>query len=397
MSDPPGQEGASTGRPPLYEPPSGTPLPRTEARDPVRTIARILRATFIVVGLAMLLWALADAFVTIILAVFLAVLLRGLGNSASRHVPLSPAASSVIIFLLLLLGVFGLGYWVAPHLVAEGENLWSKVSSELGSLSALFGSPGGAAANGGDSGSIAHVISGHTGVIGGLLKTVGTSFVGLLAATLVILAMGAYMAIDPDIYVNGVSHFTPVWYQKRARKIMREMGQAVRGWMLGQLVDMIVVGVIVAIGLWMVGSPLAAILAILAGILTFVPYFGTIISAIPAIIVGLSVSLTEAIWIIGVFIVAHIVEGYVIAPFVQKRTVRLPPALTLVSFVIMVALFGIFAVLIATPLMACLMVGVARIYVEDILDDPAGKALSVSSRWYWFKPPDDTAGEDQAG
>ena len=107
----------------------------------------------------------------------------------------------------------------------------------------------------------------------------------------------------------------------------------------------------------------------------------------PALIVGLTNGLSGAIWVIAVFTVAHVIEGYVVAPFVQRRTVHLPPALTLFSFVIMVALFNIFGVLIATPLMACIMVAVTRIYVEDILGDPAGRQLQVKARWYWFSPP----------
>ncbi len=55
-----------------------------------------------------------------------------------------------------------------------------------------------------------------------------------------------------------------------------------------------------------------------------------------------------------------------------------------------VAIFNILGLLIATPLMACIMVGVARVYVEDVLGDPAGRRLSIRSQWYWFARPDET-------
>jgi predicted PurR-regulated permease PerM len=372
---------------------------RDDERDPVRSIAHILRATFILGGICLTLWVLSGAVITLMLAVILAVLLRGLGRWFSRHTGIGATASVLLVFLALVVAIFGLGYWAGPRFVSEGEQLWTRLSGGLGYLSNLFGyhdlnGLSGAAGNAagdprGVSGSAAKLVTGHATMITGLLRLVASSFVGLLAAILVIVATGVYLAISPDIYVNGVSHLTPVWYQDRTREILRQMGEAMQGWMLGQLIDMVIVGVIVGVGLGLSGTPLSYVLGIIAGVLTFIPYFGTIISAVPALIVALTVGLEQVIIVIGVFLVAHAVEGYLVSPFVQRRTVHLPPALTLVSFVVMVAIFNIFGVLIATPLMACIMVGVTRIYVEDILGDPAGKHLHVKSRWYWFTPPDE--------
>jgi predicted PurR-regulated permease PerM len=375
------------------------------ARDPIRTIAHILRATVIVVGLCALLWALADAFIVIILAVIFATLLHGLAKELQYYVNpylrLNDTAVVLLVFLALVLLVCFLGYWSGPKFTKEAQQLWSQVSGSIGSLTNMFfGDQAGGGSNaGGAVGGIAQAATGGggTSMVTGLAKTVATSVTSLLAAILVILATGVYLALSPDMYINGVAHLTPVWYQNRTRAIMIEMGHAMQGWMLGQLIDMIIVGIIVGVGLSLIGIPLAMVLGVIAGICTFVPYFGTIISAIPALIVGLTVSMHDFLFGAGVFLVAHIVEGYIVAPFVQRRTVHLPPALTLLSMVVLVAVFNILGVLIATPLMACIMVGVARVYVEDVLGDPAGKELSVRSRWYWFTPPDETAQQGQRG
>lgn len=355
-------------------------------RDPLRSIAHILAAACIIAGLCVALWVLADAFVTIILSILFAVMLRGLGNWLSRHTGIWPSVSVMIVFILLVVAVCGIGYWAGPRFVTEGQQLWNQVSSSLGNISGLLmhrGELGGS--GGGNSNPVSALASsGQTGNIAGLLKFVATSAVGFCAAVLVIVATGVYLAVSPDMYVNGLAHLTPVWYQARTREVMIEMGEAIRGWMLGQLIDMIVVGLVVAAGLTIAGTPLAGVLAVVAGVCTFIPYFGTIVSAVPAVIVGFTMGISGAIWVVAVFIVAHIIEGYVVAPFVQRRTVHLPPALTLFSFVVMVALFNILGVLIATPLMACIMVAVARIYVEDILGDPSGRQLRVRSRWFWF-------------
>ncbi|HJS83888.1 MAG TPA: AI-2E family transporter [Acetobacteraceae bacterium] len=376
------------------------PAPASTARDPVRTIAHILRATVIVVGLCALLWVLASAFVTIILAVLFAVLLRGLARALHNYTHLNMTASVLAVFIALVLVVCGLGYWIGPRFATEGQQLWNQVSGGLGNLSDMFGEHTGVGGASGGAGAVAKIATAtgsNSGMVTGLLKTVATSTIGLLAAILVIVATGVYLALSPDVYVNGVAHLTPVWYQQRTRQVMNEMALAMQGWMLGQLIDMAVVFVVVLIGLWLVGTPLFFVLAIVAGVCTFVPYFGTIISAIPAIIVALTVGVMEVVWVVAVFVMAHVIEGYVTAPFVQRRTVHLPPALTLLSFVVMVAVFNIFGVLIATPLVACIMVGVARVYVEDILGDPAGAKLKVHARWYWFTPPDETEQQGQRG
>jgi predicted PurR-regulated permease PerM len=368
------------------------------ARDPVRTIAHILRATVIIVGLCALLWALADAFVVIILAVILATLLSGLGKEVQRYTGLGYTIAVLLVFLALVLLVCGLGYWAGPRFSDEARQLWNQVSGSLGWLEQTFGFAGqSGGSGGGTTNGIAKMAAGNNAMVTGLARTVATSVMGLLAALLVIVATGVYLALAPDMYINGVAHLTPVWYQDRTRAILVEMGHAMQGWMLGQLIDMVIVGVIVGVGLSLIGVPLALVLGVFAGVCTFVPYFGTIISAVPALIVGLTISMHDFVLGIGVFVVAHIVEGYIVAPFVQRRTVHLPPALTLLSMVVLVAIFNTLGVLIATPLMACIMVGVARVYVEDVLGDPAGKQLSVRSHWYWFTPPDETKQQGQQG
>ena len=204
-----------------------------------------------------------------------------------------------------------------------------------------------------------------------------------------IVATAVYFAIAPAVYVGGMVHLVPIWYQPRARGIILEMGGTMQGWLLGQLIDMIVVGVLAGLGLYLLQAPLALALGVLAGLFTFIPYFGTIIAGVLGAVVGLAVSLDETLWIVGLFLVCHGIEGYLVSPFVQRRTVHLPPALTLLSMVVLTAFFGLLGVLVATPLIAVLMVGVTRVYVEDVLGDrDAGAKLTVRSRWVWFTPPE---------
>jgi predicted PurR-regulated permease PerM len=349
--------------------------PRTEPRDPSRTIAHILRATFIIVGAAALIWAMADAFLVVFLSILFAVMLRGLGSELHRRTRLPITLSVLLVFLVLIALVFGFGYWVGPRLAAEGTQLWQQVSSEIGRLQTIASQWGlGSVAGGGSGAGAGNEITSAIGKLPHMLALVASSTASFLATVLVVAATAAYLAAAPDTYITGTVHLTPLWYQHRTRQILMEMGAAMRGWLLGQFIDMVVVGVLIGVGLWLLGVPLSLALGVLAGVLTFVPYFGTIVSAIPSILIGLTVSPRDALWVLCLFLAAHGVEGYMISPFVQRRTIHMPPALTVLAMVLLTAFFGILGVLIATPLVAVAIVGVTRVYVEDVLGDTAGGA-----------------------
>jgi predicted PurR-regulated permease PerM len=350
-------------------------------RDPLRSIAHILRTACIVVAVGALLWALADAFLVIFLAILIAAMLRGLGDALARRTRLHAGVAVVLVFSVLMLAVVAAGYWIGPRLMSESRQLWSQLTQQAGSLEPIVHRFG-----------LDSLTSGSSSELPHMLGIVATSTIGFLGALVVILATAVYLAVAPGMYIDGTVRLMPLWYRTRARQIMCEMGSTLQGWLVGQLIDMIVVGVLVGGGLAVIGTPLSMVLGVIAGVFTFVPYFGTIASMVPAVLVGLTQGLQQTLWIVLLFLIAHGVEGYLISPFVQRRTVNLPPALTVLAMVVLTAVFGIGGVVIATPLVAVLMVGVARVYVQDILGDrDAATPATFRTGWYWFTPPDETA------
>jgi hypothetical protein len=114
-------------------------------------------------------------------------------------------------------------------------------------------------------------------------------------------------------------------------------------WMLGRLFSMTILGGMVALGLWLLGVPLPLALGFLAGIMIFVPYIGSVLSAVPSVLIAASTSLMLAVYVIPLFISVHLIEGYILVPIVQRRIVHLPPALTLSAQVILGFLPGFLA------------------------------------------------------
>ncbi len=114
---------------------------------------------------------------------------------------------------------------------------------------------------------------------------------------------------------------------------------------------------------------MAFALAMLAGLCTFVPYFGVIIALIPTMIVTMTVNLQTMLWAMAIFLVSHAAEAYVVSPMAQRSATHLPPALSILSMTILGTVFGLLGVILGTPIAAAALVLVREVYVGDALGD----------------------------
>jgi predicted PurR-regulated permease PerM len=183
------------------------------------------------------------------------------------------------------------------------------------------------------------------------------------------LFLGIYGAAEPQVYKRGFLHLIPLSSRDRVNSVLAEVGETLRWWLIGKFISMMVIGVLTMVGLWLMDVPLALILAIIAALLTFIPNVGPILSAIPAVLLGLMDGIGQAASIALLYVGIQTVESYVITPLIQRKTVLLPPALTLSSQVLMGVLFGGIGLALASPITAATVVAAKRLYVEDALGD----------------------------
>jgi predicted PurR-regulated permease PerM len=203
------------------------------------------------------------------------------------------------------------------------------------------------------------------------------SAVGAIGSAVMMLVVGIYLAADPDLYRRGVLHLVP--YRQRAR-VKRALGDAATGlsrWLLGQGVAMLAVGVLTAAGLALIGMPLAVPLGIIAGVLEFVPFFGTIGASALIVLLAFTQGEGQALYAALVCLVVQQFEGYVIQPFVQRWAIALPPALGLIAVIVFGVAFGPLGVVFAVPLMVVIMLLVQRLYVAGALGDGEGAPARV--------------------
>jgi predicted PurR-regulated permease PerM len=190
-----------------------------------------------------------------------------------------------------------------------------------------------------------------------------------VAGLFLILFIGMYFASDPGIYRRGVLHLVPHQHRDRARDVLRELGIALRAWMVARLLSMLAVGILTAGVLYLIGIRLALVLGLIAGIFEFVPFFGPLVAAIPAIGIGLLDSPQTALWVLIAFVAIQQLESAVISPLLLKNRVHIPPMLTIIFVPAMTIFFGMAGVLIAEPLLVIALVLTQMLYVKDVVGD----------------------------
>ncbi|MDO5529831.1 MAG: AI-2E family transporter [Paracoccus sp. (in: a-proteobacteria)] len=205
-------------------------------------------------------------------------------------------------------------------------------------------------------------------IVSALTWTVNAIINGILNMV-VVLAIAIFLAIDPRPYVQGFLHMVPRRHRPRAGEVIEEIGTKMWLWLAGQFIDMIIVGTLIGLGLWMLDIPLALVLGVIAAATNIVPFIGPIVSAVPGILFALTQGPQDALYAGILYLVVQQFDGNVLTPLIQKHTARLPPVLTVLGVVAFGVLFGLPGILVATPLMLVVLICVKRFYVEDLLGD----------------------------
>lgn len=192
---------------------------------------------------------------------------------------------------------------------------------------------------------------------------------GGLGEALLMLVVGIYFAADPTTYVNGLVRLIPPRKRTRAQEILQAIGLALKNWLLGMTMDMLLLGAMTFIGMWAIGVPLPFALAVLSGVAVFVPYIGPAIAMIPGLLLAFSVKPVLALYAGLVYLVVLTIEAYISQPLFQRWAVALPAIFNLLAILVFAPLFGIWGAILATPLSVAVWVLVQKLYIEDVLDD----------------------------
>ena len=194
----------------------------------------------------------------------------------------------------------------------------------------------------------ASLLSGFFTFFQGLISGLMNALVGLIVVFLV----GAFVMIDAPNIVNRIGSVFPQRYQADYRELLDRLDAGLSGVVRGQLLICLVNGVLSTIGFFIFIPEYAVVLGILAGLMSLIPIFGTIISSVPALLVAVTVSFGHALgvlaWILGI----HFVEAYLLNPNILGRQARLHPILVVFVLIAGEALYGMKGILLAVPAMS---------------------------------------------
>lgn len=347
--------------------PAGVALPVRAKRLPDSgEVIRVTVVVLAVVAVAALVWFLADVLAMVFAAVLVAVGIRSLAELLDRFVPL-PLGGLVVFVCLLLIAAIGLFIlMLGSQVVAQIQALSVTLPATLDQLGGMLG-----VENLGDqvAGRVTAFLE-EPGLVERMLG-VTAGLLGVAANGLLVLAAGFYLALRPDLYSGGALHLLPPRFRSRFAKAFDASGRALRLWLLGQLVSMLLVGILTTAGLMVLGVPSALALGLLAAVMEFIPIVGPWLSALPAILSAFTIDMTTVLWVAGLYIVVQQIEGNIITPLVQRRAVDLPPAVTIFALVAMAGILGPLGLVLATPIAVILMVFITQLYVRDTLHEAA--------------------------
>ena len=310
---------------------------------------------FGVAAIAALVVLAAKALLVLFGGCLLALVLRALASGLARRTNTSYGLCVAALVFTIMVGAVAMLVLVGPRLLDQIVELVNRLPAAVQDVLTRFRHA-----------PIGRIIAPTTPRGGADAQAVAVSAFVALGTTLevlggvaVIFFVGVYGAARPSDYARVLFAVTPKHLRRRVIRALHRVENNLTRWILGRLVSMLFVGVTCALAFTLLHVPLALSLAVLAGLLTFVEYIGAIVSAIPPVVLSFTRSPTDALSVLIVYSVLHLIEGYVLTPLLARATVRFPPALTLAGQLVLGTLLGPLGLTFSTPLLILVLSAVA--------------------------------------
>lgn len=328
----------------------------------------IRRALIVIALLAVviLLWQLRYVLVLLFGAVVTATVIRAIADPFTDRLRI-PAPIAMLIAVLLIVAVVGGVAWMfGRQIAAQTQSLADTLPAALNRVDDWFAGLG-----------LAHPIRSwitelhtHGGTLVSRVGSWASSASSGIANLLIVFFGGIFLAAKPRFYRTGAIKLVPEASRSIVAEAMDESEHALRLWLRGQLAAMIIIGVMIGAGLWLLGINSWLVLGILAGFFEFIPFAGPILAAIPGVLIALVQGPELALWTAAMYVLVQHSEAYLIQPIVQQYAVDVPPVVLLFALLAFAVLLGIVGILFAAPLTVVTYVMVKRLYVREALDTP---------------------------
>lgn len=324
---------------------------------------------FFLLGCGIVLWHTVDAVLLFFAATLVGTFLSRLSDQLRKIFPSIPENLSILIILFLLALLFAIFMiFMVPGLYEQFGVLAKELPQAMDTMEIWLRNQSwflhtdestrwstAVAQIMGKAGTIVATIAGGIGGVG------------------VVLVLGVFFALNPVVYKKGILLLFRENEHKRLRRIFDKTSETLWLWLLGRGVSMIAVAVLTTIGLMILGMPLALTLGLIAGLLSFIPNFGPLLSVVPATLLGMSEDPANVYLIPSLYVIVQVIEGNFITPFVEQNMVHVPAGVVIMAQVICAMLFGTLGLLMATPLAVTTFIVIQEFYVRDVLGNKLTK------------------------
>jgi predicted PurR-regulated permease PerM len=208
---------------------------------------------------------------------------------------------------------------------------------------------------------------GNLGNLADVLFSGGTSFLNVIAAVFGNLALiiatfilSFYLTVNQAGVEKFLRTILPLMHEDYIVGIYLRVRKKMGRWLQGQILLMLVVGMVTSLGLWILGIKYALVLGILAGVLEIVPIVGPIFAGAIAFLVAISQSWTLGFYVVLLFLVIQQLESHLLVPWVMEKTVGISPVVVVISLLAGSQIAGIIGVILAVPV---------AVVLQEIVED----------------------------
>ena len=335
----------------------------------------ILAATVFTV-VALWLWLqVAEVFLLLFLGILISLYLGALAGVLRRRARLPERFAFLVAILVSFGGLVVLFYALVPPLIAQTQELikvlpayiggWEaaidRLAAKVPALQSMY-KPG-------EHRILTAVYDQVSGQFGNVVPKV-LGLVEVLVSLFSVVVMGLYLSLHPALYREWLIALFPPIHRDLVRDVLSDCAGSLRAYIVGLLLTMTFLGTLTAVGLYFLGVPYALTFGVFTGLATIVPFFGTLLATtLPALFVLTGPNGgSAALWVIGLGVVVHLIEGNIVSPYIMQRQVDLPPVLTIVFVLVVGKLLGPLGLLVAVQGLAVIMVIVKRILLSRIYE-----------------------------
>jgi predicted PurR-regulated permease PerM len=215
------------------------------------------------------------------------------------------------------------------------------------------------------------------GFAGGILR-LGGGLAGLLGdlASIFLLSV-TWMAASGDLRTFVLSLFSP-GRRELVGALTTETSRAFAGYVRGVAINMIAIGTLATLACWALRLPGPLVLGVFAGFCELIPLLGPFLGAVPAVLLGFTISPAYPLIVAAVYLALQQLESNVLTPVVMRRQTGLRPFLILLSLIVGAALAGIWGALVAVPVGSALQIVVVRVVAPALKRRHEGDAPSTA-------------------